>query len=150
MAKYPKIPFLGDTIYCIDPWSQDYDIIAGDVVDLAINCTPSYKNYTVVANRLRDAINERQIVRNPDVTMTLSCDKVFITLEAAIKARADLISHQREATHGGKREGAGRKAKAPREVLYARVAEGTVDKLRAMAEAQRCTVGDVIEKLLKK
>lgn len=52
--------------------------------------------------------------------------------------------------HGGKREGAGRKAKAPREVLYARVAEGTVDKLRAMAETQKCTVGDVIEKLLKK
>lgn len=53
-------------------------------------------------------------------------------------------------THGGKREGAGRKAKSPREVLYARVAEGTVEKLRAMAEAQGCTVGEVIEQLIKR
>lgn len=53
-------------------------------------------------------------------------------------------------TRGGKREGAGRKAKAPREVLYARVAEGTVEKLRAMAEAQGCTVGEVIEQLIKR
>ena len=53
-------------------------------------------------------------------------------------------------THGGKREGAGRKAKPSREVLYARVAEGTVAKLRTMAETQGCTVGDIIEKLIKK
>ena len=54
-----------------------------------------------------------------------------------------------KSTHGGKREGAGRKAKPSREVLYARVAEGTVAKLREMAEAQGCTVGDIIEKFVK-
>ena len=54
-----------------------------------------------------------------------------------------------KSTHGGKREGAGRKAKPSRKVLYARVAEGTVAKLREMAEVQGCTVGDIIEKFAK-
>lgn len=50
-------------------------------------------------------------------------------------------------THGGKREGAGRKAKAPREVLYVRVAEGTVAKLREIAKQRGCAVSDIIETL---
>ena len=54
-------------------------------------------------------------------------------------------SMQMKNNHGGKREGAGRKAKPSREVLYARVAEGTVAKLREMAEVQGCTVGDIID-----
>ena len=57
---------------------------------------------------------------------------------------------EKNSRHGGKREGAGRKAKPSREVLYARVAEGTVAKLKALASANGCTVGDVIEKLIKK
>lgn len=52
--------------------------------------------------------------------------------------------------HGGKREGAGRKAKAPREVLYVRVAEGTVAKLREIAKQRGCAVSDVIEIFINK
>lgn len=52
--------------------------------------------------------------------------------------------------HGGKREGAGRKAKPPREVLYVRVAEGTVAKLREIAKQRECAVSDVIETFLNK
>lgn len=52
--------------------------------------------------------------------------------------------------HGGKREGAGRKAKAPREVLYVRVAEGTVAKLREIAKQRGCAVSDIIESLATK
>lgn len=51
---------------------------------------------------------------------------------------------------GGKREGAGRKAKSPREVLYVRVAEGTVAKLREIAKQRGCAVSDVIEIFINK
>lgn len=52
-------------------------------------------------------------------------------------------------TRGGKREGAGRKPN-PRKVLYVRVNEHTLATLKATAQRQMCTIGEVIEELVKK
>lgn len=52
-------------------------------------------------------------------------------------------------SHGGKREGAGRKRK-PTEVIYIRLTPEIAKRVKEEAKEHGCSVGDVIESYIKK
>lgn len=52
-------------------------------------------------------------------------------------------------THGGKREGAGRKRK-PTEVMYIRLTPEIAKRVKEQAKENGCSVGDVIESYINK
>lgn len=54
-----------------------------------------------------------------------------------------------KATHGGKREGAGRKRK-PTEVMYIRLTPEIAKRVKEEAKEHGCSVGDVIESYINK